>query len=180
MMSPTVAALTIALLVAVPARLGAVEVTVAEVVQGGSDMDGEVLTLDGELVGDYGSRGDGWMWTQLNGDDYVSSPIVEGGPAAGGNVAIGIRMPMALAQGLDPAGRYRFRGPLVRVTGIWRYHDPQRGGETYLEVQSLTVIEPGRPLEEKPDWLVVIVGGSLVAIAAAGWVRWKQDEAQRE
>jgi hypothetical protein len=66
------------------------------------------------------------------------------------------------------------------VTGIWRYHDPQRGGETYLEVQSLTVIEPGRPLEEEPDWLVVIVGGSLVAAAAAGWLRWKQDEAQRE
>jgi hypothetical protein len=179
-MSSTLAALTIALLVAAPARLGAVEVTVAEVVQGASGMDGEVLTVDGELVGDYGSRGDGWMWTQLNGDVYVSSPIIEGGSAAGGNVAIGIRMPIALAQGLDPPGRYRIRGPLVRVTGIWRYHDPQRGGETYLEVQSLTVIEPGHPLEEEPDWLVVIVGGSLVAAAAAGWLRWKQDEAQRE
>jgi hypothetical protein len=179
-MPSTLAALAIALVVATPLRLGAVEVTVAEVVQGASGMDGEVLTVDGELVGDYGSRGDGWMWTQLNGDVYVSSPIIEGGSAAGGNVAIGIRMPIALAQGLDPPGRYRIRGPLVRVTGIWRYHDPQRGGETYLEVQSLTVIEPGRPLEEEPDWLVVIVGGSLVAAAAAGWLRWKQDEAQRE
>jgi hypothetical protein len=179
-MPSTLAALAIALVVAAPLRLGAVEVTVAEVVQGASGMDGEVLTVDGELVGDYGSRGDGWMWTQLNGDVYVSSPIIEGGSAAGGNVAIGIRMPIALAQGLDPPGRYRIRGPLVRVTGIWRYHDPQRGGETYLEVQSLTVIEPGRPLEEEPDWLVVIVGGSLVAAAAAGWLRWKQDEAQRE
>jgi hypothetical protein len=179
-MPSTLAALAIALVVAAPLRLGAVEVTVAEVVQGASGMDGEVLTVDGELVGDYGSRGDGWMWTQLNGDVYVSSPIIEGGSAAGGNVAIGIRMPIALAQGLDPPGRYRIRGPLVRVTGIWRYHDPHRGGETYLEVQSLTVIEPGRPLEEEPDWLVVIVGGSLVAAAAAGWLRWKQDEAQRE
>jgi hypothetical protein len=131
---------------------------------------GQTITVEGELVGDYGFRNDGTMWTQLNDDSYARQALVDGGPRTGSNVAIGIRMPQSLATDLDPAGGYRLEGPLVQATGVWRYHDPDRGGESYLDVIGLEVVEGGRQLEEGPDWLVLL--GGLV-ILAASLVLWR-------
>lgn len=137
---------------------------------------GEV-TLTGELVGDYGWRGDGWVWAQLNDDTYAEQPILEDGPLSGGNVGVGIRMPYDLAEQLGPPGGYRRRGPVVTATGTWVYHDESRGGESYLEVESLVVVEPGRDLAEDPSW-VRLVGGSVLIAAAAGlWLTRQRDEA---
>jgi hypothetical protein len=57
--------------------------------------------VKGELVGDYGFRDDGWMWTQINGDSYARSPIRDGGEPVGGNTEIAVRMPTGLGEGLD-------------------------------------------------------------------------------
>ena len=157
------------LLVQGPA-LAANEVSVEELINQAADLAGEEVTVEGELVGDYGFRNDGWMWTQLNGDVYVHEPIREGGSPLGANTGIGIRMPVALAESLDPPGRYRSRGPVVLATGTWKYHDPERQGESYLEVESLVVIEPGRQLSEEPDWMVIVSGALLISSAAAVWI----------
>jgi len=158
---------------------GTSDVTVAEVIQSGSELDGERITVEGELIGDYGFRDDGWMWTQLNGDAYVSDPIGEGGSPVGGNTGIGIRMPTHLGDDLDPPGRYRNRGPIVRATGIWTYHDPGRQGESYLKVESLSVIEAGRRMPQEADWLVMIAGLSLVTGAAVLWLTLESSNVTR-
>lgn len=156
------------LLVPGPA-LAAEEVSVEELVEQAADLSGEEVTVEGELVGDYGFRDDGWMWTQLNGDVYVREPIREGGSPLGANIGIGVRMPIALAQDLDPPGRYRSRGPVVLASGTWKYHDPERQGESFLEVESLIVVEPGRRLGEEADWRVILSGALLIGGAAATW-----------
>jgi hypothetical protein len=149
--------------------LAAVDTTVPELVENGAAFDDVQVSVRGELVGDYGFRNDGWMWAQLNGDSYVNEPLREDGSASGGNTGIGIRMPVELATDLDPPGRYRNRGPVVLVVGIWKYHDIERQGESYLEVESFTVIEPGRPLEQGANWLVILSGAALVGAAAVVW-----------
>ena len=136
---------------------------------------GEV-SLTGELVGDYGWRGDGWVWAQLNDDHYVDQPLLEHGSLAGGNVGVGIRMPYDLAEELGPPGGYRERGPVVEATGRWVYHDASRGGESYLEVTSLVVIEPPRTLEEGPSWFRIVAGSVFLASAAGLWVVRQRDE----
>jgi hypothetical protein len=136
---------------------------------------GEV-TLTGELVGDYGWRGDGWVWAQLNDDPYAEQPILEDGPLSGGNVGVGIRMPHDLAEQLGPPGGYRRRGPVVAATGTWVYHDESRGGESYLEVVSLVLIEPGRDLSEDPSWLRLAGGAALLGAAAALWMTRAREE----
>jgi hypothetical protein len=130
---------------------------------------GVTVSVEGELVGDYGFRHDGSMWTQLNDDSYARLPLVDGGPRSGGNVGIGVRMSREDAAGLDPVGGYRLRGPLVRLTGTWKHHDSDRGGESYLEVAGIDVIESGRRLEEGPDWPAVIVGLALLAVSGLLW-----------
>lgn len=152
---------TVTLFVPAPA-FAAEEVSVPEIVELGAKLAGEEVTVKGELVGDYGFRDDGSMWTQLNGDVYVHWPIREGGPPLGANVGIALRMPVELTEALDPPGRYRNRGPVVRVTGVWKYHDSTRPGESYLEVQSMTVIEPGRQLSETVNWPAVVLGALLL------------------
>jgi hypothetical protein len=159
-----------ALMFPATAALAAEEVTVAELQAESPDLSGSEVNVEGELVGDYGFRGDGWMWTQLNGDVYVADPIREGGPPAGGNTAVGVRMPSDLAMGLDHPGGYHHRGPVVRLTGIWRYHDPDRHGESYLDVASLEVVQPGRELDEDIVWWTVIAGSGLLAAAGALWL----------
>jgi hypothetical protein len=152
------------------AALAAEEVSVSGLIEMAAELAGQEVTVDGELIGDYGIRDEGWMWTQLNDDLYARHPIREGGPLQGANIGIGIRIPARLAKDLDPPGGYRHRGPLVSVTGTWKYHDAERQGESYLEVSSLVVIESGRGLDEQADWRLVGVGALLLAVAAVTWV----------
>lgn len=173
------APIMVAVILAIPATaFAAEEVSVPEIIEMAAELAGEEVTVQGELIGDYGFRNDGWVWAQLNGGPYVVAPISEGGPPVGANVGIGIRIPSDLAQDLDPPGGYRHRGPVVRVTGVWRYHDQDRLGESYLEVQTLTVEEPGRLFEEEVDWLVVAIG--LILLVAAGATAWWTRSANRE
>ena len=150
--------------------------TVSELIADSEALAGSEVTVEGELVGDYGFRQDGWMWTQLNGDDYVHAPIVNGGEPTGGNSGVGVRMPFELGEGLDPPGGYRNRGPIVRVTGVWKHHDPARQGESYLEATSLTVVEPGRPRSQNPQWPAMLVGLGLLAGSLVLWRTSRGDQ----
>ena len=134
--------------------------------------DGTTITVEGELVGDYGFRRDGSMWTQLDDDSYATAPVVDGGDLTGANIGIGIEMSTAIGRGLDPPGGYRVRGPIVRVSGIWQYHDSARGGESYLEAVSVEVVTGGADLTEGPNWVALGGGIALVAVAAGLWLMY--------
>lgn len=167
--------LVMALLLALPGAAFARNselVPVSDLLDDGVRFDDATITVEGELIGDYGFRNDGFMWTQINDDSYARDALVDGGPRTGANVGIGVRMPSALGEGLDPVGGYRLEGPLVQLTGVWRHHDPDRGGESYLDVDELLVIEGGRRLEEGPDW-VVFVGGILLLVTSL--VMWRRN-----
>lgn len=157
---------TVALLLGPASAAGAAEISVAELIEEQGRFAGDTVTLRGELVGDYGFRGDGWMWTQLNDDPYVDAPIRGRGVPAGGNVGIGLKVPVGLTLDLDPPGGYLVRGPIVVVTGIWKYHDPERQGESYLDVRHIEVVERGRRFEEGLDWVPVLTGVGLLLAAA--------------
>jgi hypothetical protein len=158
------------LMVPVTPALAAEELSVAELLAESPNLSGREVTVEGELVGDYGFRDDGWMWTQLNGDVYVGNPIREGGEAAGSNVGVGVRIPAAIVSGLDHPGGYHHLGPIVKLTGIWKHHDEDRQGESYLDVESLEVIQPGRTLDEGVVWWTIIAGSGLLLASGALWL----------
>ena len=151
-------------LLSVPAAFSQESVDVATLLETPTEYTGQVSVV-GELIGDYGFRSDGSVWTQLNDDSYAVDPVLDDGALTGGNIGVAVRIPVALVDELDPPGGYRVRGPVVEATGVWKYHDPDRGGETYIDVIELTVIDPGRGLTEHPTWLVGAVGIFLIAYA---------------
>jgi hypothetical protein len=162
------ALLAIVMLVTLAAPAAAQEgrrISVGELLQEAATVTGQVVVV-GELIGDYGFRSDGSMWTQLNGDTYAYDPTLDGGPLTGGNVGVAVRIPTAMAELLDKPGGYRVRGPVVRVVGQWEYHDPNRGGESYINVTAIEILEPGRGLIEHPNYLVMAIGVVLIAVAA--------------
>lgn len=83
----------------VPGTAAAEEVSVSELITNSEAMSRSEVTVEGELVGDYGFRGDGWMWTQLNGDAYVRSPIREGDQPLSGTRGSGLGCAPDLAKG---------------------------------------------------------------------------------
>ena len=157
----SMATVVIVLLSVAPA--GAAEsVTVDELLADSAAFAGLEITLEGELVGDYGFRHDGSMWTQLNGDSYADAPVAAGGVLTGGNSGVGIRMPETMGRQLDEPGGYRLVGPVVAVTGEWRFHDPGRGGESYLQVTELRLVTSGRAITDPASGWVMALGGVLV------------------
>ncbi len=165
--SCAIAVLVIGLLLAPGSTADAAEVAVIDLIDDGGRYDGASVTVTGELVGDYGSRRDGTTWTQLNQDVYVTDPIADGGAPMGSNVGIAVRIPSDLLEDADAPGRYRQVGPVVTVTGTWRYHDPERQGESYLDVDTLAPAAPGRALSEPPDWWAMAGGAALLLAGGA-------------
>ena len=73
-------------------------------------------TVTGELVGDYGFRSDGTMWTQLNDDSYARDPWSTADRAPAATPGSGSRMPDAWPRDSMPPGGYRLRGSAGEVT----------------------------------------------------------------
>ena len=137
-----------------------------ELIADSAAFSGSIVIIEGELVGDDGFRRTGFMWTQLNQDSYAASPVAAGGVLDGSNRGVAIRMESELAAGLGPPGGYRLRGPIVRVTGIWKHHDPDRQGESYLEVLGLVPVEGDLPLSDQVSWAAVATG--ILLLLGAG------------
>ncbi|MDH3396496.1 MAG: hypothetical protein OEM81_01550 [Acidimicrobiia bacterium] len=166
MMRRIAAALIVVLELLLPrCAMATTDVDVEHLLTEASAYEGQTISGVGELIGDYGFRPDGWTWTQLNSDSYTTAPLLEDGDLSGSNVGIGIRAPASLIQDLDPPGDYHHRGPLVRATGTWKYHDQDRGGETYLEVVTIEVLELGKRFDESADPIVAAAGVFLVLVA---------------
>jgi hypothetical protein len=149
-------------------------VPVDELLRAPARYDGATLIVEGELVGDYGFRRTGMMWTQLNDDSYAREPLVDGGALTGSNAGIGVRMPDDVAAPLSPPGGYRIRGPIVRATGQWKFHDPDRQGETYLDVSSIEIVESGIQLSEGPNMPVMVAGIVLLLATLVVLARYVQ------
>ena len=149
-----------------------VEVTAADLIADGEGVSGRAVVVRGELVGDFGRRGDGTVWAQLNGDAYAATPVPAGGSLSGAYVGFGVRFPPASWAGLADPGGYRVRGPVVAVTGVWRFHDPERSGESYLDASGVVLLAPAEAIEAGgPRWLPLGLGlGFFVAAAATALI----------
>ncbi len=150
-----------------PGAATAQVVDVSDLDQNPQLFNGQVVTLEGELIGDYGIRGDE-VWVQLNDDPYTENPIPGGGAPAGGNQGIGLRIPIEIfdPEVWGPPGSVRYRGPLVQVVGEFRYHAADASGETFVQVADITLLDPARPLPSGELGTPGRIGIALLVLAA--------------
>ncbi len=172
-----IAAISLCISTQVLAEDEATQVTIAELDSDPTSWNGDLVSITGEIVGDYGNRGD-IVWIQVNDDPYSETPIPAGGRLQGGNSGIGVRLPYSLfdhAWG-EPGG-YRFRGPIVKVTGTFRYNSPDHLGETFIDAIEIELISPSEwnrihldsPIPGLIGGLLILVGAGL--LVRSRWIR---------
>lgn len=147
-----------------------VAVSVADLDADPETWDGRPVLVTGEIVGDYSVRSD-VVWVQLNDDDYVAIPLAEREGPSGGNAGMGVRMTLDLFDdSWGPAGGYGVRGPIVQVEATFRHNSRDDQGETFLDATSIELVEPSRPVEQRPGSpFRASVGGLLTLAGAALW-----------
>lgn len=154
----------------------ATEVSAGELDAAPDGWNGLEVTVVGEVVGDYSVRRES-VWVQLNDDPYVSEPLSESGRLQGTNVSVGVRLPSDLfSEAWGPPGSYRVRGPVLAVTGVFRYADPSTGGETFVDAAVIELIEPALALEAPPSEMGLLLA-AVVMMALGGGLwgrsRWR-------
>ncbi len=128
--------------------------------------NGQRISVSGELVGDYSYRSDG-VWVQINDDSYVRSPIGAGGTPVGANIGIGARVPREVFDRgvIGPPGRDGRFGPVVQAVGTFHHNDPALTGETYLQVEEITTLQPAESYPEPGADVWTWVGAVLITAA---------------
>ena len=127
--------------------------------------DQQVVTIRGEIVGDYGDRGD-VVWVQVNDDPYVDEPFAADGRLAGTNTGISVRLTGGVPADFGPPGGHGVRGPIVEITGVFRDLDPDLGGLTFVEAVDVVLVSPARTFPEPgPDAAAAVTGAALTAAA---------------
>ncbi len=139
---------------------------------------GTTVVVTGELVGDYGIQSAG-VWTQVNDDPYAARPLLVEGELLGSNSGMGLLIPLDMfhQEEWGPPGRYLNRGPIVRVTAVFRHNDPGRQGATFLEATRVELVDPARALtDDDPGWPLAV---GLLLLGAAVGIRALVERARR-
>jgi hypothetical protein len=158
----SVSVVALAVLAASPAA-ASTTVPVAELLVEADAYDLKQVTVVGEIVGDYGDRGE-FVWVQLNDDAYAHRPPGQDRQLAGTNIGISVRLSGVSLGDFGSPGGHGVRGPLVEVTGIFRNLHPELGGLTFIDATSVVLIEPSVTIAEQgPDLVALIIGSLLTA-----------------
>ena len=135
--------------------------TPAQVVGIDRSLDGSVVELQGEAVGEHiRAHGGGW-WINVLGD----------------GTAIGVWATDELAEVVDVFGTYQQNGDIVRVTGIVNVACDQHGGEFDVHASSIAVVEPGGPRDNPVHLWKGAVGLAGLVLAL---VLWQAHRGRRE
>lgn len=158
------AALAIAL-VAIPAAPAlAQDVTeVSNLLALPDEFDQQIVTIRGEIVGDYGVRTD-VVWVQVNDDPYVDEPLAVNGRLAGTNTGISVRLSGEVPPAFGSPGGHGVRGPIVEITGVFRDLDPTLGGLTYIEATDVELVARSERLPESGASTAATVAGAVLTV----------------
>ncbi len=153
-MTRTLLVLTLtAALVALPARGVAVQLSVgtdiAELTGAESGLDGQVVTVEGEVVSEMLAGGDGHVWINILAD----------------GVAIGVWAPEELTGDITVFGDWGHTGDRVVVTGVFSEACDTHGGDLDLHASDIALVERG--MERSHPVVYWKLGAGLVGVTVA-------------
>jgi len=134
-----------------PTAVYAQPISSAELINNAKKYNGQVVVFEGEAIGEVMVRGD-YVWANLS----------------DGSNAIGVWMPLAMADPIKYTGNYKYRGDWVEVIGIFNRACVQHGGDLDIHAQSLEKTLPGRAVRNRINTnkitLVLILLGVLILV----------------
>lgn len=146
---------------ALAATGGAVPATGLGLASMTSGLDGQRVTLEGEVVSEALAGGRDHVWLNV---------LSEG-------VAIGVWMPETMAAQVTEFGRWSHDGDTVRATGVLNEACDLHGGDLDIHAEELTVIAAGRARSNPVQYWKLVPGlaGLLLAYALVRRA-WRREE----
>ncbi len=127
-------------------------------------LDGGVVRVQGEAVGDKLAADDGGVWVNILGSSGTS---------------VGVHMSAEQAESVTRLGDYNNSGTVVLVTGTYSVACHEHQGELDLHAQSVEVVDAGGAIEHTVDLehgigaiVVCLVGMCLLALFY--WLRFRE------
>lgn len=118
--------------------------TINELVENADLLDGVVVTIEAEAIGEAMERGE-FAWVNIN----------------DGTNAIGVYVPLDEAKKINYFGNYHHTGDTIRISAIFYNACVEHGGEMDLHASSITIVKAGSVTQHPIDSLKVIVFGFL-------------------
>ncbi len=127
-------------------------------------LDGGIVRVQGEAVGDKLDAGDGGVWVNILGSSGTS---------------MGVYMSVEQAEAISRLGDYNNSGTVVSVTGVYSVACHEHQGELDLHAQSVEVVDAGGAIEHVVDLehgiaaiAVCLVGMCLLGLFC--WLRFRE------
>lgn len=122
--------------------------TVAELIEHADEFDGREITLEAEVIGDIMERG---SYTWINILDETTS--------------IGVWISTNNVNQIGITGRYKQKGDLIKVTGV--FHDAclEHDGEADIHCIEIQVLQPGYKIKDSLSLNKLIITASLMIAA---------------
>jgi hypothetical protein len=117
-----------------------------ELIENAKNYDGQLVTYEGEVIGEVMHRRDG-VWVNINDGDN----------------SIGIWMSSDLAEIISYKGSYKTKGDILEIKGEFNLACPQHGGDLDIHATSLRKITSGWQIKEE----IIPAKRSLVIILSA-------------
>lgn len=154
-------------------------VTSSEVIECPEAFDGHVVTYVGEVIGDVLHR-DGGAWVLMNDDAYALEvgPLDSHGEFRGYNSGLSVWLDGETAELADQPGGPRWRGDVLRVTGVVHRADPADGGGLTVRAFDGEVLADAEPLS-RPVNRPQAVAAVLLSLVAIGTVIYERVSSRR-
>lgn len=105
-----------------------------DLIENGKTLDGKIVEVKGEAIGEPMKRGD-FTWVNIN----------------DGSTAMGIWMKNEDARKIKTFGNYKYKGDIIKISGIFRRACNEHGGDMDIHEESLTIEEKGYKVERAMD-----------------------------
>ncbi|MDF2586360.1 MAG: hypothetical protein K0S41_201 [Anaerocolumna sp.] len=120
--------------------VSAESISLSELIENGTNMDGEELTIQGEAIGESMNRGD-YSWININ----------------DGSAAIGVWLKSKDAEKVSYFGNYKYIGDTIKLKGHFYRACKEHGGEADFHADSFEIVKEGHETIKK------ISNGKLVS-----------------
>ena len=127
------------------------------------DLDGSIVTVEGEVVGEHLRAAGGGRWVNIVGE----------------GVGLGIWVTEEMAERIENFGGYRRTGDTVRVVGVVNIACEQHAGEFDVHAESFEIVSRGGPRETEIDLVRGAVGVAGMAVALVLWHLYRRRRERR-
>ncbi len=125
------------------------KVKIRELYENGEKYRGKPVIVEGEVIGDLmGRKEERWINIKDEFEDF----------------AIGVVISKKDVEKIENFGKYRVKGDIVRIEGIYNINCPEHQGERDIHALKVEIIKKGEKYEEKLNLKKIILCFILVGI----------------